>query len=290
MTINLHNFDRRDWPKQTWEFPLIHNFEFGFGLSAEASTKASTIVPYVFQDNALVDYELIKTNPENADFAVVAHGNTMAGSHVPKCLVDWTMYIPAGDTEIVHLKANTMKIHTAFLNRLDAFDKKTGDDIETILELQHETTDEQCYPLFNGTKLFESGGVYDMPYPDHPGTATDGQMEGVAFDKEKFFDAKHYYTNGEMLNSVTDQLRDYTISEPLVPHGRSIIHRTSRSMPSMCKTMNPYTFYGELFHVPQVDSIDQYHLSGQTTAIEHLTVKGRVRFAEYNPDFNFSRA
>ncbi len=287
----MHKFDRRDWPRQTWEFPLIHNFEFGFGLSADSATKASTIVPYMFQDNALVDYETIKTNPENADFAVTAHGNTMAGSYVPKIMVNWTMFIPAGDTEIVHLKANTMKIHTAMLNRLDAFDKKTGNDIETILELQHETTDEQCYPLYNGTKLFEgSSGVHDMPYPDHPGTTTDGQMEGVAFDKELFFDAKHYYTNKQMLNSVTDQMRDYTISEPIVPHGRSIVSNTSRMVNPMCKTMNPYTFMGELFHVPQTGSIDQYHIATETTAIEHLTVKGRVRFAEFNPDFNFARA
>ncbi len=65
----VHKFDRRNWPKQTWEFPLIHNYEFGFGLSADATTKASTIVPYMWHDNALVDYELIKSNPHNADFA-----------------------------------------------------------------------------------------------------------------------------------------------------------------------------------------------------------------------------
>ncbi len=199
------------------------------------------------------------------------------------------MYIPASDTEIVHLKCNTMKLHTAFLNRLDAFDKKTGNDIETILELQHETTDEQTYPLWNGTKLFESGGTFDY-YAGVPGLTTDQQPEGIAFDKEMFFDAKHYYTNKQMLNSVTDRLKDYTLSEPLVPHGRSIISRTSNFVHPMCKTMNPYTFCGELFHVPQTGSIDQYHIASQTTGIEHLTVKGRVRFFEYNPDFNFSRA
>ncbi len=120
----VHKIDRRDWPRQTWQFPLIHNYEFGFGLSAEATTKASTIVPYLFQDNAIVDYETIKTNPENADFGVMSKPNVCAGSYVPNCLVNWTMYLPPSDTEIVMLKANTMKINTAFLNRLDAFDKK----------------------------------------------------------------------------------------------------------------------------------------------------------------------
>ncbi len=287
----IHRVSKRDWPRQTWNYPLIHNFNFGFGLSADDDTKNSTIVPYMFQDNALVDYELIKTNPENADFSVVAHANTMAGSYVPKITVGYIMYIPPTDTTIVHCKVNTMNIGTSMLNRLDAFDKKTGDDIETLLELQHETTDEQCYPLFTGTKLFEGQGVYDMPYPDHPGTTTDGQPEAVAFDKEKFFDAMHYYTNKEMLKQVTSRMRDYTLSEPLVPHGRSIIRNSAtRDIPSLCKFVQPYDFYGELFHVPTTGDIGQYHFGSELTGIEHVSVKGFVRFYEYNPDFNFSRA
>ncbi len=281
--------NRRNWPKATWQFPLIHNYEFGFGLSADDATKASTIVPYIFQDNAIVDYETIKTNPENADFAVMAKPNICAGSYVPKMMVNWQMYIPPADTELVHLKVNTMRIHTAFLNRLDAFDKKTGNDIETILELEHETTDEQCGPLWNGTKLFEAGGTYDY-HADVPNLTGTQQPEGVAFDKELFFDAKHYYTNRQMLASVTDRMKDYTLSEPLVPHGRSIVNQTHKGMPSVCKSGNPYQLCAELFHVPQSGSIDQYHIATQTTAIEHLRVKGRVRFFEYNPDFNFSRA
>ncbi len=292
--VNI-KIDRRDWPKQTWKFPKVHNFEFGFGLDADdaAATKNSTIAPYMWQNNALVDYELEKTNPHNADFAVAAYGDVCQGSYVPKMLVDYTMYLRPTDTEIVHLKMNTMRIGTAFLNRLDASDKKTGNDIETILELTHETTDERAYPLFNGTKLYEGGGTFDIAPKDgfaDLGLTTNGQPEGVAFDKEMFFDAKSYYTNKEMLNSVTGRMHDYTLSEPLVPHGRSIIHNTSTIVPPICKSANEYMFAGELFHVPQAGSIDQYHLGAGVTAVEHLTVKGRVRFMEYNPDFNFSRA
>lgn len=281
---------KRNWPKQTWQYPLIHNFEFGFGLSADSATKASTIVPYMFQDNALVDYETIKTNPENADFAVVTYPNVCAGSYVPKLTLDYVMYIPPTDTEISHLLVDTMPISIAMLNRLDAFDKKTGNDIETILELQHETNDEQTYPLWNGTKLFEGGGTYDY-HANVPGLTTDQQPEGVAFDKELFFDAMHYYTNKEMLKAVTGGMHSHTLSEPIVPHGRSLIHRRgTHIINSMCKFANPYTFCGELFSVPQTGSRTQYHLASETSGIEHLTVKGFVRFNEYNPDFNFARA
>ncbi len=286
----IHEVNKSDWPKLTWKFPLIHNFEFGFGLSAEDAARAHTIQPYIIQDNAMVDYETIKTNPENADFAVVAKPNVMAGSYIPKVLVDYVMYIPPTDTTISHLMVDTLPINIAMLNRLDAFDKKTGDDIETILELQHETTDEQAYPLWNGSKLFEGGGTYDLP-ADVPGLTTNQQPEGVAFDKELYFDAMHYYTNKEMLKSVTGNMRNHTLSEPIVPHGRSIIHKShTRNVAPLCKFQQPYTFCGELFSVPQVGSRSQYHLASETTGIEHLTVKGFVRFYEYNPDFNFARA
>ncbi len=288
--MTVHKVSKKDWPRQTWIYPRIHNFNFGFGLSAENSAKAHTIVPYLMQDNALIDYETIKTNPENADFATVAYPNCCAGSYVPKITVGWSAFIPTADFEIISLLFNTLKMGCAMLNRLDAFDKKTGNDIETILELQHETTDEQAYPLWNGTKLFEGAGTYDYD-PLVPALTTDQQPEGVDFDKELFFDAMHYYTNKQMLRSVTQNMKTHLVSEPIVPHGKSII-RFSRtySIPSACKFMNPYTFHGELFSVPQVGDRTQLQLAGETTPIEHLTVKGFVRFFEYNPDFNFARA
>ncbi len=286
----IHKVSKSDWPRQTWVYPRIHNFNFGFGLSAEDATRASTIVPYLLQDNAIIDYETIKTNPENADFATVAYPNCAAGSYVPKINVGWTMFIPTADTEIISMVVNTMKMGCAFLNRLDAFDKKTGDDIETILELTHETTDEQAYPLWNNVKLFEGAGTYDYDALV-PGLSGTQQPEGVAFDKEMFFDAMHYYTNKQMLKSVTSRMKTYTISEPIVPHGRSrVTFSRTYGIPPACKFMNPYTFHGELFHVPQVGSLSQLHLAAETSAIEHLTVKGFIRFNEYNPDFNFARA
>ncbi len=290
----IHQVSKADWPRLTWKFPRIHNFEFGFGLSAEAATKAHTIAPYLWQNNSIVDYEAIKTNPENADFAVVGYGDCCAGSYVPSMTVNWTAVVPPIDTEIVHLRFDTMRINISMLNRLDAFDKKTGFDIETILELTHDTGDEMTKVLWNTTKIFESGGVFDLAPVDgfaDIGLGVSGQFEGVAFDKEQFFDAMHYFTNKQMLKTVTQGMRSHIVSEPLVPHGRSMVSVSGRrGVPSLCKFMNPYTFCGELFSVPQVGTRTQYHLAGETTGIEHLMVKGMVRFNEFNPDFNFARA
>ena len=52
-----------------------------------------------------------------------------------------------------------------------------------------ETTDDQAYPLFNGTKLFEDTvGAGNFDYDANvPGLTTDQQPEGVAFDEDTFF-------------------------------------------------------------------------------------------------------
>ncbi len=276
-----------------WFYPREHSFDFGFGLSADASTKASTIQPWMLMNDTVENYELIKTNPENDDYAVVAFPDVAAGSVVPRIMVDYSMYIPSSDTQLVHLMCNTMRLHTSMLNRLDAFDKQTGFTTQSLLELEGETTDTICYPLYNGTKLFEAGGTFDTTYKDgfaDVGLGTDLQPEGVAFNKQTFFDGMQYYTNKAMLKIMTDKMKSYVISEPLVS-GRSVIHvHYNYATPSLCKFANPYMFCGELFHVPQSGSIDQYHIAAETSAIEHLRVKGRIRFKEYNTDFNFARA
>ncbi len=286
MTVN-----RKNWPKQTWQYPLPHDFNFGFGLDIDdtVTTKHATIMPYLMQDNAIIDYEAIKTNPENADFAAVSKPNVAAGSFVPKIMVTW--YAWSRPVEIDHLRFYTMGIHTAFLNRLDAFDKKTGEDTETLLELTHETTDEQAYPLWNTVKIYEGHGVLDLP-AEVPGLTANQQNEGVDFDIEKYFDARQYYTNKRMLDSMTEPMKSYDIDgiSKAVPLGNRLKRRFQVIRNPICKFQNPYTFCGELFCSPVAGSVHQTHLAADTTAVEHLTIVGRVRFNEYNPDWNFARA
>ncbi len=211
----------------------------------------------------------------------------MKGSVIGMLASNWTAFIPDANTEIEIVKFNTLPIHTAMLNRLDAFDQKTGNDIETIIELQHETTDEQTGALYNNTKLFESQGARDLA-TSVPFLTTDGQLEGVAFDKTLFFNAKRYYSNKRMLQEVTGTMRTHQVSEPLSPHGRAIIRGGHKSVDSMCKFQNPYTYQATLFHLPQADDLFQFHDSDTISDIEALTVKGDIFFLETNQDFNFS--
>ncbi len=286
----------KNWDKRVWHFPLPHDFLFGFGLTADnaATTKKSTIVPYLFQDNAIIDYETIKVNPENEDFAVSSRPNCAAGSVVSKAMVSWHAYVPSVASEIGTLNFKHMNIHTSMLNRLDAFDKKTGDTVEDILRLQHETTDEQAGPLFNAAKLFEghNSGNFDY-HADVPFLSTNQQPEGVNFNLETYFDALHYYTNKEMLKQVTDRMMNFQISIKTknVRGSDKFIRHTQNVVPSMCKFQNPYTFCGGLFYLPIQGDVNQIISNSDTlTQIEHLTILGRVRFNEFNPDFNHSRA
>jgi len=288
----IHTIDKRDWDRRTWKFPLIHRFEFGFGLTADSAsiTKRSTIMPYMFQDDIAIDLETIITNPANAGFMTSASPNCTSGSYLPSIQAYWTMYMEPSDTELTHLMVNTMPVHTSMLNRLDAFDKMSGNDIETILELTHETDEQQTLVLWNGIDLFEqSTDKFDLPASVEGLTATQ-RPEGVAFDKDLFFKAMHYYSNRDMLKTVTGGMRKHILSEPIIPHGRSIIQGGTTNVPSLCKFSNPYMFCGELFHVPPENDRSQYSIGTAATDKAHVWVKGFVNFNEYNPDFNFERA
>ncbi len=281
-----------DWPKKVWDNPSPHDFVWGFGLDIDPASplKAATIVPYCMQDNAIVDYETIKVNPQNEDFVIQNKPNCAAGSYIGKIMVSWKAWIASSEIDLMNF--NTLDIHTSMLNRLDAFDKKTGEDIESLLELTHETTDEQCYPLWDGTKLYEGHLVNDYA-AEVPGLTTTQQPEGIAFNQEAYFDALHWYTNKEMLRKVTGKFKTWYLGGDLpkaIPIRDRIVTSFGNKQQSLTKYMHPYSFVGEIFSAPKASARNQMMLGTDVTAIEHLTVQGRTRFFEHNPDFNFARA
>ncbi len=262
------------------EFPLQHNSEFSFDLTAEGATQASTIVPILISDQAHTNADTTIVNPRHASYAVVDSATCYPESIIPRIQLSYRCSLTKGAIEtdaIRSLSLNIMPIYTAFLNRLDATDTRTGQDTETILELTHETTDEQCYPLWGGTKLANGSTL-----PSNiPGLTTNQIIENVVFDKEGFFDAMQYYTNKNMLKTMVGRMRTVLLKRDY-PYS----HSSNNFNYPITKFMNPYAFCGILFHLPQTGQIDQYGLAADTTAISHVHISGKIRFPEWNKSFN----
>ncbi len=155
------------------EFPLMHDLEFAFSLNAEDETKNSTIIPLVFQDKSACTPATTYVDPKHTSFETAAYSNVLSESIVPQLQMYVKCALSKGaiETDAVRsLSLNYMFINTAFLNRLEAEDTKSGDDIEAILNLTHETTDEQVYPvastvdLVNGVQEYVSFTVARLLY------------------------------------------------------------------------------------------------------------------------------
>ncbi len=259
------------------EFPLYHDIEYKFGLSAEGLTKDTTIIPIMTQDASAQVLATTYVNPKNTNFEVSNSPQVSPESIVPYMSMSLRASLTklAIETDLVRsLSFNYMLITTAFLSRLDAVDSKTGFDVESILELTHETTDEQAGPLWStvdigtGNTAANTYGIGGTP------------LESVAFDKEQFFDAMHYFDNRSMLRVVAPSMRTVTIKRdfPYVMSG-------TRATKPICKFQNPYSFAGLLVHVPQTGDIDQYGLIGDTTAIDHVNFTMKIRYPEWNKGF-----
>ncbi len=272
------------------DYPLPHNFSFRFGMGLESGVKDSTIVPLIRSSEACASPDTIEVNPRNAAFAEETGATCHPMSIIPKINLTWSAYLSkaAFGTDVVrYLKLNVMPIYISFLSSLDASDEKSGDDIETILELGHATDNKDTFPLYAGGKLPTAGSVAlstvndaDEALADYALTTT-AVYEHVAFNKELFYDALQYYTNGGMLRKVTGGMRTHIVhyEKPFMYHSNNFTYPT-------VKRMNAYTFCGLLFNLPQASDEDQLMLSSETTDIGHLVVVGKVRYDEWHPDFD----
>jgi hypothetical protein len=261
-------------------YPRVHNMDGYFELSAESSTKKSTILPILFHDQGLTAPEDFIANPYNENFSSTTERMACyGGSKVERINLDLKISIPfAAKSEIDALMFRTMPIAVSF----DDIEKATpsGGTIGSILRLQREDTNEDTvHPIFGGTP-------YDLTADDLPsdvmGLTTDQNHEGISFDIPTFEKYMKYSTQKGLLKSLTQGgLRTHTLYSDRP-------YRENRwfDNPSKTKRMNNGTFLGLLFAVDQVDAGGQFWTSGETTAISHLRVGWSLSYNEYNDAFN----
>ncbi len=275
---------------QSTDYPLPHRYGFSLSLSGENEAKNSTIFPLFRMSEACINPEAIEVNPTNANFSEELGASIFRGSIVPKIMFHFDAWMTKGAIEtdkLRHIKLKWMPIYTSFLNSLDAADEKTGTDIESIMELQHETTNKDVYPLYTGTKL--DGVTYNVPlntlgytevFGDY-GLSTNAILESVAFSDSDFYNTMQYKTNAGMLKKVVGPMRTVNLTRD-----RPYKYFSNNFTAPQVKRGNPYTFCGILFHVPQGEQQGQNFASADTTAINHINVSGGVRFDEWNPVFD----
>ncbi len=273
---------------RTQEHPLPHNFGYLFQLNAEDETKNSTIATIFRTTELAIAADTIEVNPAHPDFAEESGCIIHNGSIIPKVDFIFKMKLSklAIETDkLQNLTVHWMPIYTAFLPSLDAQDSKTAVQIEDILELQHDATNKDTYPLFTGTKLLTA---INQPLSTIPlteafadiGLAVSAVSESVAFDHLLWKDAVQYYTNRQMLRKVGGRMRTVRLSREKEFH----FHSSNFTNP-IVKRGNEYTFCGVLVHLPQMGSTEQLGSAADTTNIGHVDVAMSIRFDEWNPFF-----
>ncbi len=274
------------------QYPLPHNFTYRFSLGAENGNRESTIATLIRSSEVATGVDAVEVNPRNAAFAEDTGPLIHMGSIVPRMTLSMRMTLSkaAIETDAVRkLKVNWMPLYISFENSLTAKDDKTAVEIEDILELQHDTTNKDTYPLFATTKLTGMGGA--QPLSTVPaaealadyGLTTTSVLEQVAFDKELFWDASQYYTNAAMLRKVTGRMHSVTLYRD-----REYKYFSRNFTYPSVKRGNPYTFCGILFHLPQAGTAEQNLIVTETTDIDHVHISLACRFNEWNPEFDQS--
>lgn len=265
-------------------FPLKHTNEIKFFLNADSgqTTKGGTMVPILMQDEGRGDPNSIYTNPESASFSEYQGPNTFPDSKVyfAKANVELALNKSVYSTDNVNtLKIIVFPIMTSFLENLTAKDEVSTLEVEDILELQHETTDRQAYPLWNGTKL---SGTHLETGADVPGLTTNTNIEGVTFDMNTIYDSLQFYTNGGKVRHTVGKMKTLYLN-------RDRILRLQYRIKSKAKRQNPYTSFNVGFYLPDEASFNQLTVGGDLTSGNHVVAKVAYRYNEYNPNFNFMR-
>jgi hypothetical protein len=272
---------------KTTQYPQPHNDTFSWAHGLETATNdRATILPIIMYDEGLGAPSGRQTHPEHSSFSEVSYPNCFVDSRINRAYVELRFTLTKGalETDKIHaLNIAFMPIFTAFKEDYTAIDEKSQWEVQDILELQTEDTDRQGYPLYNGVDMTEKySGSCDLDAAV-PGLTTDQGLEGVTFDVTQYYDALQFTTIAGKLKGAQGGLKWITLTrqKPTV--------KIRIRMRSAVKRMNPYSFFGVMTYVPQVDTDYQIPASGDVTNISHVYVDAKFRYNEWNENFSHNK-
>lgn len=263
-------------------YPNVHVNELKFQLSANNTGENATNIPIIMQDEGKGDPNSKYTNPESASFSESNEPNCYPDSRVnyAQCNLELQLTKGAIETDKVQvMKVAVIPWYTSFLENLTSTNEVTSEEVEDILELQHETTDRQTYPLWSGTKL---NGDFLETGANVPGLTTNTNIESIDFDMNKLYDSLQFYTNGGKIRKSIGKIKWLYVA-------RDRILRLKIRSKSKVKAMNPYTAMGVIIYLPKENEVNSLQLNTDLTGINHMTIKATYRYNEWNENFNAMR-
>ncbi len=278
------------------KFDAIHEFHGTFGMSAEPSTvNTGTLIPLIMNDDAQGDPMSFNANPEHASWAEQAMPNCYPDSEIRNFKFSaelWQNKLTTGDAPGYALDYGL--ISCAFPEDLDAIDEKSGLALKAILELQKETTDRQCFPLWNAVDMFEGS----LLHAEVPGLTASQVQEACALDLELIRDQRRYGKVKGLLKKLLPIgiRRIYVKGNDAKTGGYKRIK--INFVPSNAKFINPYTFLGFMIKIrPMATTValtdptnNQLSAIADTTADEvHMRCSWHCQFNERNPEFHMAK-
>ncbi len=279
MALRVKEFRKVEMYGQPHEIRKEVSFEL------DDATLDTTIMPIAFYDEGLGTPTAQETHPENAAFVVPAgRANCFINSRINlvEVSIRFSMTSKAIDDNLPAIRCAFMPIHMAFIDDYTAIDELSTLEIQDVLEMQTESTDNQGGPLYVAAKDLPTGtagiSVYDTltPFLD-----TTTSLEAVAFDPLVYYNMLHFMTNSGKLKAVQSGLKWFYLTPQRPVRDFKIMIRPK------VKRMNKFTYFGVLIHVPSHLNLDQsLHTLDVTAATMYVNVNERTRYTEWNQDFN----
>jgi len=272
----------RGYKEDDW--PLFHHIPFEFTLRTYSSpTNLGTILPLFYHDNEVIaSPTTTAVNPKHASFTESVEMGILSGSIIPKVSFNFSAQLTklAIETDKIRtIHFSWMPIYIAFVENLTAFDERTGDLLEEVLDLVHDTTDEVTFPLWNATKLDDG---FLMPTSTQ-GLTTTQVMEGVSFTntiRQRFYKALKYYGNSAKLKASIGRVNHVNVTRD-----RPFIFSSGNFTNPKVKAGNPYMFCGVRIMTDETDQVTSRIKTGDVTNIAHLRFNGSIDFQEWNHMF-----
>jgi len=271
--------------KSKW-LPRPHDDTISCILSpaADVVTKETTIIPIITYDEGKGAPSAYNAHREHASFVEAQESHCYVGSEIHNVIVELQVALSSffNDDNLLAMKFAYMPIYTSFED-LTVIDELSSTEIQDVLGMQSESTDNQAYPLYNGTDIDPTVAGADSMPANQLGLTTDDNIEYTTFNVNTYYDALHYLTISEKLKACQGGLhwRTLTKSKPTM--------NIRFPLPSKIKMLQKKSFFGILLHVPSAANIDQIHYVGEMVAASHLVFKMKYRYNEWNEEFNFSK-